>query len=87
MTRKRNCELRGAEQTATPKVLPLLCEGAEYMLELSASEVVVPAVLRRIVDNMPLGLGFSFQLPDRLIFVYERDVRPGPKGYLIVIAG
>jgi hypothetical protein len=84
MTREQRIEAFRAKMAA-PAALPLLSEGAGYMLELCASETVVPAVLRRIVEDSPLGRGFSFQLPTRRIFVYERDLRPGPDGSLIVI--
>lgn len=72
---------------AAPVVLPLLSEGGTYPMELSCSESIVSATLRRIVDDAPLGRGFSFQLPTEKIFVYERDLRPGPNGSLIVMDG
>lgn len=58
--------------------LPLLSEGATYQMELTASETLTSATLRLIVDDTPFGRGFSFQLPGRRIFIYERDLRPGP---------
>jgi hypothetical protein len=83
MTREEDRAFR-AKMAVSP-VLPLLCEGSGYMLELCASETTVPGVLRRIVDDAPLGRGFSFQLPTKRIFVYERDISPGPDGSLIVL--
>ena len=65
---------------------PVLVEGCEYSLELASAEKIERALLRKIVDNAPLGRGFSFQLVDRRVFVYERDVRPGPGGTLLVMA-
>ena len=32
------------------------------------------------------GRGFSFQLPDRRVFIYEHDLRPGPDGALLAMA-
>jgi hypothetical protein len=69
-----------------PAALPLLSEGATYRMELTASETVVRATLRRIVDDAPLGRGFSFQLPGRRVFIYERDLMPGPGGMLLAMA-
>ena len=86
MTREQRIEAFRAK-IAVPATLPLLSEGAKYVMELCASETVVPAVLRRIIDDAPLGRGFSFQLPDKRIFVYERDIRPGPDGSLMVMEG
>jgi hypothetical protein len=86
MTREQRIEAFRAKMAA-PAAFPLLSEGTGYMLEFCASETVVPAVLLRIVDDMPLGLGFSFQLPTHRLFVYERDIHPGPDGSLIVIGG
>lgn len=63
--------------------LPLLAEGASYRLEIMSAERVVKATLLRIVDDNPLGRGFSFQLAKRRLFVFERDLTPGPTGYLI----
>lgn len=65
--------------------LPVLSEGETYRMELSAGERLVMATLRKIIDDAPLGRGFSFQLKDRRIFVYERDLRPGPAGSLIAM--
>ena len=65
--------------------LPLLSEGATYRLEIISEERVRKAVLRHIVDDAPLGRGFSFQIGKRRQFVYERDLRPGPAGYLIAM--
>jgi hypothetical protein len=65
--------------------LPTLTEGAIYLMELTASEMLTSATLRRIVDDTPLGRGFSFQLPDRRVFIYERDLRPGPNGTLLAL--
>jgi hypothetical protein len=62
---------------------PLLSEGATYLMELTASGILTSATLRRIVDDTPLGRGFSFQLPDRRVFIYERDLRPGPDAMLL----
>jgi hypothetical protein len=86
VTRKQSIEALRTKLAAPLSDLPLLSEGAEYMMELSASETLVPALLRRIVDDAPLGRGFSFQLPTRRVFVYERDIRPGPDGSVIVTA-
>lgn len=83
MTREKRIEAFRAK-TAMPRALPLLSEGAGYMMELCASETVVPVVLLRIIDDGPLGRGFSFQLSNKRLFVYERDIRPGPDGLLIV---
>lgn len=66
-----------------PIELPTLAEGAAYKLEIMSQERVVRATLARIVDDAPLGRGFSFQLAKRKLFVYEHDLTPGPKGYLI----
>jgi hypothetical protein len=63
--------------------LPTLSEGTTYLMELTASEMLTTATLRRIVDDTPLGRGFSFQLPDRRIFIYEQDLRPGLNGTLL----
>ena len=84
MTREQRIKAFRAKMAAPP-VLPLLSEGAGYMMELCATETVVPAVLRRIVEDSPLGRGFSFQLPTKRIFVYERDILPGPDGSIIVM--
>jgi hypothetical protein len=65
--------------------LALLSEGATYQMELAVSETLTSATLRRIVDNTPLGRGFSFQLPDRRVFIYEKDLRPGPDAILLAI--
>jgi hypothetical protein len=65
--------------------LPLLSEGVTFQMELTASEMLTSATLRRIVDDTPLGRGFSFQLPDRRVFIYERDLLPGPNGTLLAI--
>jgi hypothetical protein len=65
--------------------LPLLSEGTTYFMELAASEILTSATLRRIVDDAPLGRGFSFQLSDRRVFIYERDLRPGPNGTLLAM--
>jgi hypothetical protein len=70
---------------AAPQAVPILSEGATYAMEFSCSETVAIAKLRRIIDDAPLGRGFSFQLPTKRIFVYERDIRPGPDGSLIVM--
>jgi hypothetical protein len=86
MTREQRIEAFRAKMAMSP-ALPLLCEGSGYMLELCASETTVPAVLRRIIDDAPLGRGFSFQLPTKRIFVYERDIRPGSNSSLIVMRG
>jgi hypothetical protein len=65
--------------------LPLLSEGATYQMELTATETLTSATLRRIVYDTPLGRGFSFQLPGRRIFIYEQDLRPGPNGMLLAM--
>jgi hypothetical protein len=54
-------------------------------MELTASETVTSATLRLIVDDTPLGRGFSFQLPGRRVFIYERDLRPGPDAMLLAM--
>jgi hypothetical protein len=84
MTREQRIEAFRAKMAMSP-ALPLLSEGTGYMMEFCASETVIPVVLLRIVDDTPLGRGFSFQLPTKRVFVYERDLRPGPDGSLIVI--
>jgi hypothetical protein len=66
--------------------LPLLSEGETYQMELGASERLTSATLLRIVDDTPLGRGFSFQLPDRRVFIYEHDLRPGPDSVLLTMA-
>lgn len=66
-----------------PTTLPVLAEGAQYRLELMSAEKVVRATLLRIVDDAPLGRGFSFQIGKRRQFVYERDLTPGSKGSLL----
>jgi hypothetical protein len=66
--------------------LPPLSEGATYQMELSASERLTRATLLRIVDDTPLGRGFSFQLPGRRVFIYERDLRPGADCTLLAMA-
>lgn len=71
--------MTGVQQTN----LPLLAEGASYRLEILSTERVVKATLLRIVEDNPLGRGFSFQLAKRRLFVFERDLMPGPAGYLI----
>lgn len=86
MTPEQRIAAFRAKMAASP-ALPLLSEGAGYMMELCASETVVPVVLLRIIDDGPLGRGFSFQLPTKRLFVYERDIRPGPDGSLIVAGG
>ena len=86
MTRQQRIDAFRAK-LAMPTALPLLSEGAGYMMELCVSETVVPVVLLRIIDDGPLGRGFSFQLPTKRLFVYERDIRPGPDGILIVTGG
>jgi hypothetical protein len=65
--------------------LPLLREGTTYQMELSASEGLTSATLHRIVDDAPLGRGFSFQLLGRRVFIYERALRPGPDGMLLAM--
>jgi hypothetical protein len=65
--------------------LPTLGEGATYLIELTASEMLTSATLRRIVDDTPLGRGFSFQLPDRRVFIYGHDLRPGPGVVLLAM--
>ena len=75
MTREQRIGAFRAKMAMSP-ALPLLSEGSGYMLELCASETTVPAVLRRIIDDAPLGRGFSFQLPTKRIFVYERTFAP-----------
>lgn len=67
----------------TTSALPVLAEGASYRLELMMKGKIVRGTLLRIVDDAPLGRGFSFQLTSRRLFVYERDLRPGPKGILL----
>lgn len=66
-----------------PATLPVLSEGAKYRLEIMSAEKIVRATLLRIVDDAPLGRGFSFQLAGRRLFVYERDLTPGPKRVLL----
>ena len=68
-----------------PTSLPLLSEGTTYRMELIGSERVVRATLRNIVEDSPLGRGFSFQLSNRRLFIYERDLRPGPNGMLLAM--
>lgn len=68
-----------------PASLPLLSEGETYRMELTVSETLTSATLFRIVDDTPLGRGFSFQLPGRRVFVYEKDLRPGPDVMLLVM--
>lgn len=70
-----------AEIQTTTK--PVLAEGANYRLEIMSQERVVKATLLRIVEDNPLGRGFSFQLAKRRLFVFERDLTPGPKGILL----
>jgi hypothetical protein len=65
--------------------LPTLSEGATYLMELTASETITIATLRMIVDDTPHGRGFSFQLPGRRVFIYERDLRPGPDAMLLAM--
>jgi hypothetical protein len=65
--------------------LPTLSEGATYLMELTASETVTSATLRLIVCDTPFGRGFSFQLPGRRVFIYERDLRPGPDAMLLAM--
>jgi hypothetical protein len=67
------------------QTLPVLSEGATYRLEIMSEERVKRATLIRIVDDAPLGRGFSFQIGKSRVFVYERDLRPGPSGYLIAM--
>lgn len=86
MTRAQAIEALRAK-LAAGATLPLLSEGATYPMELSCSESVVSATLRRIIDDAPLGRGFSFQVLSERVFVYERDLRPGPDGSLIVMDG
>lgn len=86
MTREQRIAALRAKM-GTPVVLPLLSEGGEYEMEFCANETVVPATLLRIIDDAPLGRGFSFQLLTKRLFVYERDIRPGPDGSLLVIGG
>lgn len=74
--------LRATLQSA----MPVLAEGREYRLETASGETIERALLRSIVDDAPLGRGFSFQLADRRVFVYERDLRPGPAGILLAMA-
>lgn len=62
---------------------PILAEGAKYRLELMSAEKIVRATLLRIVEDAPLGRGFSFQIGSRRQFVYERDLLPAPSGHLI----
>ena len=72
-------------QTTEIKTLPLLSEGATYRLEIVSEQRVKKATLHHIVDYGPLGRGFSFQIGKRRQFIYERDLRPGPSGYLIAM--
>jgi hypothetical protein len=65
--------------------LPLLSEGATYQMELTVSETLTSATLHRIVDDTPLGRGFSFQLPGRRVFIYKKDLRLGPDGMLLAL--
>jgi len=65
--------------------LPLLSEGVTYQMELTVSETLTSATLLRIVDDTSLGRGFSFQLPGRLVFIYEKDLRPGPNVTLLAM--
>ncbi|MEH2566675.1 hypothetical protein V1289_006302 [Bradyrhizobium sp. AZCC 2289] len=74
-----------AARAVVPASLPLLSEGATYQMELTVSETLTSATLRRIVDDTPLGRGFSFQLPGRRVFVYEKDLRPGPDVMLLAM--
>ena len=87
MTRAQSIEALRTKLAARVGALPLLSEGETYAVEFSGSETVGIAKLRRIVDDAPLGRGFSFQLPTERFFVYERDLRPGPDGSLIVMDG
>ena len=75
-----------ADRAVASADLPTLSEGATYLMELTASEMLTSATLRRIVDDTPLGRGFSFQLPGRRVFIYERDLKPGPDGMLLAMA-
>jgi hypothetical protein len=84
MTREQRIEAFRAKMATSP-ALPLLSEGAGYMMEFCASETVLPVVLLKIIDDTPLGRGFSFQLPTKRVFVYEHDILPGPDGSLIVM--
>jgi hypothetical protein len=84
MTRAQKIEALKAK--LSPQHLPVLSEGDTYRLELLAHERVERATLLRIIDDAPLGRGFSFQLKGRRIFVYERDLRPGPAGSIISMA-
>lgn len=68
-----------------PASLPLLGEGGTYRMELAVSETLTSATLLRIVDDTPLGRGFSFQLPGRRVFVYEKDLQPGPDFTLLAM--
>lgn len=81
------CALRPKLQpciTTAPQ-RPILSEGLTYRMELNASQEFTSAKLLRIVDDAPLGRGFSFQLPDRKIFIYEYDLQPSdPRGVLMV---
>jgi hypothetical protein len=74
-----------AERALASADLPTLSEGATYQMELSTSETLTCATLCRIVDDTPLGRGFSFRLPGRRVFIYERDLRPGPNGTLLAM--
>ncbi|MBK3664793.1 hypothetical protein JJE66_26645 [Bradyrhizobium diazoefficiens] len=65
---------------------PLLSEGETYLIELVASQELMNAKLLRIVDDAPLGRGFSFQLSHRRIFIYEQDLRAGPGGMLLAMS-
>ena len=84
MNRKQMVEALRAKLEVS-LALPILSEGATYAIEFSSGETVVIAKLHRIIDDAPLGRGFSFQLPTKRIFVYERDLRPGPDRSLIVM--
>jgi hypothetical protein len=74
-----------AARTVVSADLPTLSEGATYLMELTASEMLTSATLRLIVDDTPFGRGFSFQLPGRRVFIYEQDLRPGPDGVLLAM--
>jgi hypothetical protein len=81
IARDKNGEL--ADRAVASVDIPTLSEGKTYLMELTASEMLTSATLRRIVDDTPLGRGFSFELPSRRVFIYERDLRPGPNGTLL----
>jgi len=69
------------------KLSPKLEAGRLYLMEIA--EELVPATLRRIIDDASLGRGYSFQFlaTKNRVFVYEKDLQRGPDNILIVLDG